>query len=285
MVVSSIRIKWINLDRASSNDYDEGVPYNTSVWIHGTAYTNVPSRSDKRWLSETNTDRSSIRAAADYSQWYPLHPPMKELAIPHTRAMGRLYEQKAMHSFLDSEDENITGLDVGRGGLIKARYFSSTHNQRIVSAEAAWYWGDSRADSLALRTINGLDVAKFDQLRDVQDLRKKIKLLEVDTEDSAIMGSRSHSTTKTPGGRDLRRYMAPSLPPTPDRTNTSLVISPSSSLASKLSSGRGPQTGQKRNRADVASNEDDEIRRSTLIVEETSAHRKKQPIIQVVIDD
>ncbi|KAF2853500.1 hypothetical protein T440DRAFT_390092 [Plenodomus tracheiphilus IPT5] len=287
MIIKSIRIKWSNLDKASNNDYDEGRPYNSAVWIYGTAFTNDASRSDKQWLS---SDTDSLKAAAQYSKWYPLHPPSKELAIPHTRCMGRVYERDAMSAFLNADGHDLPNLDMGRSSLLKARAFSVKHDQRILKDHATWYWGDNRADSLGLHTINGLDVTKFDELRDVKDLRNKLKLLDADSGPSGSILPTAHTA---PSSRRLRGFMAPNLPPTPDRHVANKAINGSSSMASSLGSEIGLTVGLKRMRADSTSDEDegkerandDEIRQSTVIVEETATARKKKPMVQVVIDD
>ncbi|KAI8933750.1 hypothetical protein NX059_009464 [Plenodomus lindquistii] len=287
MLIKSIRIKWSNLDKASSNDYDEGRPYNSAVWIYGTAFTSDASRSDKQWLSDT-TDVHSLKAAANYSDWYPLHSSSKELATPHIRCIGRVYEREAMGAFLGVEDTDLPGLDIGRKGLLDARTFSSKHDQRIVKDSATWYWGDNRADSLGLHTINGLDVAQHDQLRNIKDLRKKIKVLEAD---KAIPSSSKQSTTLTASSsRGLRGFMAPELPPTPGRTVATRTISDSGSITSSFASEDGVTAGQKRVRADstsddTAEEDDDIIRRSTVIVEEDATPRRRKQMVRVVIDD
>lgn len=287
MLIKSIRIKWSNLDKASNNDYDEGRPYNSAVWLYGTALTSDALRSDKRWLSDA-TDGHSLKAAAGYSDWYPLHPPSKELAIPHTRCIGRVYERDAMAAFLGAENHDLLalGTDVGGSGLLKARNFSSKHDQRIVKDDATWYWGDNRADSLGLQTINGLDVSKFDQLRDVKELRKKIKILEADKGPAA--SSRQPATVKT-SARNIRDFMAVELPPTPNRNIANRTLNGSSSVTSSFDREAGMNMGQKRMRADSTSDEvgehDVEIHQSTVVVDHIAARRKKKPTVQVVIDD
>jgi hypothetical protein len=39
MVIKSIRLKFSSLGKASNNDYDEGRPYNSELWVYGSAYT------------------------------------------------------------------------------------------------------------------------------------------------------------------------------------------------------------------------------------------------------
>jgi hypothetical protein len=54
--IKSIRLKWTNLDKASTNDYDEGRPYNSEVWIYGSAYTSDSSRGNKLWVTKQNVE-------------------------------------------------------------------------------------------------------------------------------------------------------------------------------------------------------------------------------------
>ena len=160
LVIKSIRLKWSNLDNASDNDWDEGRAYNSAVWIYGAAYTSNPARQNKEWFS----DSQSSEPADDYGEWYPLHPPTKELAIPYSRVVGRLYERNAMALWLSGKPSEHDFLDAGRVGLIESRDFARQHDKRISEhPDATWYWADSRAQALDLHTVNGLDVSSHDQ--------------------------------------------------------------------------------------------------------------------------
>jgi hypothetical protein len=275
MVIKSIRLKWENLDKASNNDYDEGRPYNSEMWIYGSAYTSDASRSDKQWLGESNV--LPPKAAGAYSEWHPLHPPEKELAVPYSRVLGRLYERGAMAYFLASDAEDLPGLDVGRQGVSEARAYSRKHDQRIVQEpNATWYWGDHRAEALNLQTVNGLEVAKYDQERDVKEWRKKIKLIEAMTNEEPVKSAARPM-------KDLRGFMAPSMDVLPVRTNGSRA--PSSSAATS-SNADGPVTGQRRSHiVDLGSDEyDEKIRGQTQIVEEDQGMLRKKAKVMVVID-
>lgn len=176
MSIKSIRLKWTNLDKASNNDYDEERPYNSEIWIYSSAYTSDTLRVNKLWVTEQNVE--APRAANEYSDWYPLHPADKELAIPYSRVLGRLYERDAMAYFLGS-DHDDPGIDVGRQAVVESRRFLRKHDKRIAEQpNATWYWGDDRADALNLRTINGLDVSRYDLDRDVKGLRRKYRQMD-----------------------------------------------------------------------------------------------------------
>jgi hypothetical protein len=68
LVINSIRLKLSNLDKTSGNDYDEGRPYNSEVWIFGTAYSTDSSRSSKEWYTAANAE--TPKAAEGYAKWY-----------------------------------------------------------------------------------------------------------------------------------------------------------------------------------------------------------------------
>jgi hypothetical protein len=182
-----------------------------------------------------------------------------------------------MAYFLASDAEDLPGLDVGRQGVSEARAYSRKHDQRIVQEpNATWYWGDHRAEALNLQTVNGLEVAKYDQERDVKEWRKKIKLIEAMTNEEPVKSAARPM-------KDLRGFMAPSMDVLPVRTNGSRA--PSSSAATS-SNADGPVTGQRRSHiVDLGSDEyDEKIRGQTQIVEEDQGMLRKKAKVMVVID-
>ncbi|EUC40416.1 hypothetical protein COCMIDRAFT_108863 [Bipolaris oryzae ATCC 44560] len=267
MSIKSIRLKWSGLDKASTNDYDEGRPFNSAIWLYGSAYTSDASRSDKRWASDAGPQIP--RAAEGYGDFYPLHPPDKELAIPYARVAGRLHERNAMAHLLGYEPDDVTSLnlDLGRQALIDARAFSRRNDERIAqTADATWYWGDDRAEALGLRTINGLDVSRFNQEHDVKALRKQYRILDAAhaSENEDVKPSLDNAL----GGR-LQRFMAPTLPV---RAATPREFS------------QNNHDGKKRGRViDLEDDSEDEIRQHTQVVDNRVPSVKKAKVM-VVID-
>jgi hypothetical protein len=159
LVINSIRLRLSNLDKTSGNDYDEGRPYNSEVWIFGTAYSTNSSRSSKEWYTIANAE--TPKAAAGYAKWYPLHPANKELAVPFSRVLGRLFEFDTINLWLPSTDGE-RDLSYGQDGLLEARNFARANDHRIASnMDATWFWADNRAEALDLKTVNGLDVSRY----------------------------------------------------------------------------------------------------------------------------
>jgi hypothetical protein len=280
LVIKTIRLKWSNLDKASTNDYDEGRPYNSEIWVYGAAYTSDLSRSSKEWLSEENVPP---KGAKSYNEWYPLHPVSKELAVPYSRILGRLYEKEAVAFWLASEPNDPSMLDHGREGLLEGRAFSRQHDRRIAQdLDATWYWGDSRADSLDLHTINGLDVAKFDLERNVRDWRKDIKVIE-GMENSK---KRTMTAPDPSSSRDLRRFMAPGTSSLAVRTHTPSENGKDGSTSSSSSAKSNSSSGKKR--APVVNLSDDEneeeIRKHTRVIVNATGSSNKKAKVMVLID-
>jgi hypothetical protein len=251
LVVKTIRLRLSNLGDASSNDYDEGRPYNTEIWIYGSGYTTTASRSNDEWLSEKNGSTEIPKSGSGYGTWFPLHPPNKELAVPFSRIISRLYERDALESWVPDPD-----LDSGRDGVLDARHFASKHDKRIVAnVGTTWYWADSRAEALDLQTINGLDISKNDIDRDPQEWRKNIKILE---DRKPATHVHSHS---------LRGFMAPG-------SDIELPIQSSSS-------GHSATSGSKRRVIELSDDDEEEVQRQTRIVTNVPYKRSK---IQIVVD-
>lgn len=271
MVVKTIRLKWTNLDKASDNDYDEGRPYNTEAFIYGSAYSCDPAAINKNYLSEDNAEPP--RAAAAYGKWYPLHSNTKELAVPFTRIAGRLYERDAMTFFLNSDPDDRPTLDDGREGLLEARAYSRNHDERISKEPGAtWYWGDSRADALNIHTVNGMDIAKYQDERDPQAMRKNLKVL------NGVEKVKDNTTTQSAAlvataNRDLRRFMAPGTTTQPERVRE-LSITSSEANSNK----KRPHV------INLSDEDDEEIRRQTRIVSDgPGKSSKKKAKVTVVV--
>lgn len=291
LIIKSIRLKWSNLDMASGNDWDKGRPYNSAVHIFGAAYTSDPSRQNNEWLS----DSQSSQTTDDYGKWYPLHPPSKELAVPYSRIVGRLYERNTMALWLNAKSSEKNFLDAGREALLESREFARQHDNRISSQpDANWFWADSRAQALDLHTVNGLDVSPHDQLRDTKEWRKKIKIMEGLTT-SKVVPTAKPTGALDPAVRSLRGFMAPALSDLPVRTQQSRVsntTSASSSVTDFSTTGASTAVGLSKKRpshtVNLSSDEDeddenDEIRRATRIIADASSAQPKKARVQVAI--
>ena len=277
MSIKSIRLKWSSLDKASSNDYDEGRPYKSEIWIYGSAYTSDLSRTDKAWLSGQNAQ--TPRVADDYGLFQPLHPPDKELAVPYLRVLGRLYENDALDYFLGFDSSELPGLDLGHKAMVEARAFARKNDKRIAQGpNATWYWGDNRADALNLHTINGLDVAKYNPERDVKALRKQYRII-----DSAENKDANPAKDIASGAKVLRRFMAPTLPV---RTTNAKGTSSGQNSSSSSNDNDTSIVGKKRTHVVDLDGDDseEEFRQHTRVIDNDQARPSKKAKIRVVID-
>ena len=300
LVINSIRLRLFNLDKSSENDWDEGRPYNSNVWVHGTAFTSDVERVNKEWLSDA--DPPSL--AHDYSEeWYPLHPPDKELAVPFSRIIGRLHEREAMETWLDarSTDDGAVLLDAGREALVDARGYSVAHNKRIErQVDERWDWGDHRAQSLDLHTINGLDVSSRSNERDPREWRRMLRAAP-QTGDKKAASAAQPAGAAGFAGRNLRGFMAPALPNSPVRAQASasrpLRAASMSSDVSTVGTEEGAaiQAGRKRpaHIVELSSEEEDEseedelnkeIQQTMRVVSNGDKKGPKRPRVKVVVE-
>lgn len=208
LVIKSIRLELDNLDKASDDDYDEGRPYNSSIFMYGTGYTTESEQSLEDWIPLGEQSKVNMEY---YQPLYPLHPPNKELKVPFSRILGRLYDSDAMTLWLPSPlDEeghiSLRDLDQGRKGVLEARAYSRASDKRIISElGSTWFWGDTRAQALDLQTVNGLETSKYDTERDPKDWRKQIKVME---EADQVHQTTEHSSGALQKNLNLRAFIA-----------------------------------------------------------------------------
>jgi hypothetical protein len=237
MVIKSIRMQFTNLHLASENDYDEGRPYNTSLFVFGKGYTTDQTRSSKQWL---DPDERVPAVTRGYGPWHPLQSPEKELMVPFSRLLGRLYEAEAMTLWLPSLTDKDGALsrrniDQGREGLLEGRAFARTHDKRIVNNfGSTWFWADSRVEALDLHTVNGFEVGKYAADRDPATLRSHAKKLEK----ASIAEKLAEEKTGAEGQRNLRGFMAPT-----QTQHANLPVRAGSARLSEERSGSGSGSG------------------------------------------
>ncbi|KIW90044.1 uncharacterized protein Z519_09475 [Cladophialophora bantiana CBS 173.52] len=130
--------------------------------------------------------------SAIYGPWYPLHRPGNRYEISHDQILGRLYEAAAVQIWTGLLQRNsINGskrdikptLDYDLKGIEEGRIYATQADERLDEASEGsvlWYWADTRAEALDLQTINGLEVGKYDKVRDKDTLelwRTYLKIL------------------------------------------------------------------------------------------------------------
>ncbi|KAF2758641.1 hypothetical protein EJ05DRAFT_510541 [Pseudovirgaria hyperparasitica] len=146
--IRSIQLTFTGLDQASKDDYDDGRPYQSTVFIFGTGYT---------WRDE---------------RWILKHDLSRMLKVSFNRILGRHYENEAMNLWFPGGDRV---LGKGRKGMESARKQARLNDSRIKDGKQ-WYWAESRNDALDLKMFNGQDVVNPE--RDPKEWRKLIKVME-----------------------------------------------------------------------------------------------------------
>ena len=164
--ITSIRLHLAGLDKSSDNDRDGGHPYQSTVVIAGKAFTLKPKGDS---FKAVNAKAPAILPnLQDYGDWEYRHAHDKKLQVAFSRVLGRIYEPEAMLlwfpplSTSDGDLDVSESVDLSKGldGIRSAREYATANDKRI-SHGRKWYWGDHRAESLDLHTINGLEGSEY----------------------------------------------------------------------------------------------------------------------------
>ncbi|TLD38459.1 hypothetical protein E2P81_ATG01002 [Venturia nashicola] len=175
--VESITLVFTNLDKASENDYDDGHPYNSAIYLTGTIFTTDKERA----FNKQRLTRVLPASFEQYGPWYQRTEINKLSRVPFHRVMGRCYDPDAMQLWLPNQlasgATTSAGISSGLVGLREARDISTREDVRITDGKT-WLWEESRASALDLHEINGYETAGHDEDRDPKEWRKQIRILE-----------------------------------------------------------------------------------------------------------
>ena len=200
--ITTIKLHMTNLDKAGSDDADDGHPYNSTIQVFGKAYTVDPSRS---WsaapLTAQEMSQTLPQSMTTYQGWHPLHNPQLFFQIGFSRILSRLYEEEAMglwfpaaaapeeadHNslFINGDGPSATSLQAdhlsqGLPGLSRGRELSKARDTRMLP-DKSFLWTSSRGETLDIATMNGISLSKYDVERDDEQLdiwKRAAKVLE-----------------------------------------------------------------------------------------------------------
>lgn len=169
--VQEIRLDLSNLELSSDDDYDQGHPYQTAIRLKGKCYTLDSAKAiSGAPMTKEEVERACPADMLAYGKWHHMHEDAASLDISYTQVLGRCYDAEATALWLLSDAQNMMeSLSGGCSGMRRARAFSSVNDSRIIAGHK-WYWGDSRAETLAIETLNGVDVSAYDASRETQIL-------------------------------------------------------------------------------------------------------------------
>ena len=178
--ITSIKLVFSNLNKASRDDYDEGHPYNTAIHVIGTAYTTNPARAARDAMDAEMSNGPLLNVVFGYKRLYRMHGTNQSLRIPFKRIMGRCFEAKAMMSWFPpvrKVQHNVAMLGAGAEGISDARTYSSKTYLRIKEGRS-WFWADTRVEALDLGSFNAQEVGRYDEDREPDRWRTCIRVMD-----------------------------------------------------------------------------------------------------------
>lgn len=208
MIITAIKVRIVNLDEASNDDYDDQQPYMTCTHISGHTFTRDARRSfdgvGKMPLAEGS--EALPAALAGSGTWYHVTDPKNPRArieIPFQRVAGRWHGSTAVKTWFTAPSDiappnsfqavntkpsiKLNDKDVASdsafsaSGIIEARAYSQQNDTRIDRDNGmTWFWADTRVQQLDLHEVNGRRVGVRDEERakDVPEWRKALKALD-----------------------------------------------------------------------------------------------------------
>ncbi|KAK2786886.1 hypothetical protein FQN52_007630 [Onygenales sp. PD_12] len=178
LVIESIQVILRNCDADTSSPL---LCESTAVHLVGKAYTVSPDMAYREPGSTTPptplTDAEVIDSfqcvgMRGYGKWYPLQPEGQKYQISLDRVVGRCYESELM--MIMFHDLSL-GLDLD--GVLSGRDYGRTTDQRIAPGKE-WFCGDTRVETLALETLNGYEVGRYDDARDMKMFRANLSIID-----------------------------------------------------------------------------------------------------------
>jgi hypothetical protein len=182
MIITSVRLEFVNLDEATDDDYDDDQPYTTVLHVQGKAFTQDVSRSFDM-SGKTSLVRPGVElpvGLAGYGNWYHMldtSNPKQRLEVPYTRLLGRCHDQATLQNWFVPADTlplppvpiaaafqpvntpvattaipspvpNATSLSSGLIPTLAARAFGARNDPRITAASQSGH-DDAASQSLA----------------------------------------------------------------------------------------------------------------------------------------
>lgn len=197
MIITSIRLRIVNIGDAGNDDWDDSYPYTICLHVSGKALTLDRKRSfdgigKVPILPGSSTLPSGVEG---YGQWYHMADPKRtkaRLEVPFTRVLGRVHENIAMDTWFHAHASSEASIkpmpkpappasDIRRGlsGLVAAREYAVNEDPRIDrNAGKSWFWADTRVEALDLHEVNNRFVGIKDETRTPKQMTEWRKVLK-----------------------------------------------------------------------------------------------------------
>ncbi|EME82732.1 uncharacterized protein MYCFIDRAFT_87647 [Pseudocercospora fijiensis CIRAD86] len=199
LVVSSLRLRFVNLEEATDDDYDESRSYNICLHVLGKAYSLDPKRSfggiGKSPVRQGHTGFPT--GLFKYGTWFHVNDPTnakERLEIPYTKVVGKCLEYDTLRAWFSTPPEMASApafqavntkrptLSHGSKAILDARAYSLKHDSRIDKGSGkTWFWTETRIEQLDLHEINGRFVGVKDENRTNKQIhawRQALKVLD-----------------------------------------------------------------------------------------------------------
>lgn len=162
------------------------------VYLYGRVYSLSPGRAyrapgmDKRL--EPLTPREVVEVFQKpnmngYGSWYAVHPPGTSLKVSLDMIIGRCWEPDAMKLAFGS-----TSLGLDLHGMLASQQWSRQTDNRMEDGQK-WFWADSRTLALGIDSLNGEDVAGYNEARDPKMWRKVLAKLDHKSKQPVVVKS------------------------------------------------------------------------------------------------
>lgn len=167
----------------------------TSVRLVGKTYTTDserawrPRRGDKAQFPEPLTDEEATNAfesvgMRENGPWYRLESRHAVTRISPNLALGRFYELDYMKYMFGGKS-----MSYSLSGILAGREYGRKTDQRIPEGKE-WFFGDTRIETLAVATVNGIEVGKYDSARDLSMLQASLKIVDGDASQQNLKAAR-----------------------------------------------------------------------------------------------
>ncbi|KAI5309958.1 hypothetical protein KEM55_002055 [Ascosphaera atra] len=182
LVIKNIEV---SLENCNDNLESNLLCEKTAVRVVGKAYT---TNKERAWRAPGEdpsaeptplTNREVINAfqavnMRDYGPWYRLHDDEAFCRVSPDLVLGRLYDYAYMKRMFGG-----TSMSYSMSGVVAGREYGRLTDARIPDGKE-WFFGDTRFETLAVATSNGIEVGKFDNARDLKMLRACLHVIDGD---------------------------------------------------------------------------------------------------------
>ncbi|KAI5296419.1 hypothetical protein KEM52_002831 [Ascosphaera acerosa] len=178
LVVADIEVR---LEKCDDRPESDLLCEKTSIRLVGETYTRDLGRAHRSADSTAGpnplTDDevlSAFRAVGlrEYGPWYRRQAKGTMTRVSPDLVLGRAYELDYIrHMF------NGTSLSYNLSGILAGREYGRKTDARIPE-DKQWFFGDTRAESLSLATVNGIEVGKYDTARDMEMLQASLRVID-----------------------------------------------------------------------------------------------------------